>query len=185
MTPQEQEETGRPKNKLAWVWIILAVLLAAVSVIALWWWKASNPIPAATCDPKKMSLSTGQTEHVNDIAYIHIVATNNGKTPCTLEGYPTVSALDSKGENFVASVAQTNPYYPSSVVTLAPRGQAYVAVGVPNADLFDEAVCTKPTATLRMYLPAPVVAPGVTPLVMDFSQKICPGFSVTVFRPGA
>lgn len=184
MTPQDGDGTEQPTHKFAWLWIVLAVVLAAVAVGALWWWK-SNQKPAATCNPKDLSLSMGETEQTEATNYIHAVVTNNGKAPCTIEGYPTVSALDSKGETNIVDVAQANPYFASRVVTLEPRGQAYAAVGVPKAEPFEKDACSDTSATLRLYLPAEAVVPGAVPLTTTFAHKICPGFSVTVFIAGS
>ncbi len=183
MTPQDG--TVQPKHKLAWLWIVLAVMLAAVAVGTLWWWKVANQKPAATCNPKDLSLSMGETEQTTATNYIHAVVTNNSKTPCTVEGYPAVSALDSKGENHTISAAQPNPYLTHRVVTLEPRGKAYAAVGVPKAEQFPEGTCSDVTATLRLYLPNDALTPASVPLTADFAHKICPGFSVTVFIAGS
>ncbi|HVI69030.1 MAG TPA: DUF4232 domain-containing protein [Magnetospirillaceae bacterium] len=180
-----QDESVQPKSKFAWLWIVLAVILALAAVGALWWWKMTSQTSAATCLPKNLTLSLGETERITGTSYVHVVVTNKGKESCTLEGYPTVSALDSKGENYVTSVAQINPFYTSRVVTVAPKGQAYVAVGIPDADPFDAGVCSDASATLRLYLPAEAITPISVPLTTDFAYKICPGFSVTVFMPGA
>lgn len=175
--------SARAKQNPAWLWIVFAVVLGAVAVGVLWWWKATNSQPAATCQPQNLGLSLGKTERVNDLSYIHAVVTNNGKQACSLEGYPIVSALDGKGENRVVSQAQKNPYFEPRLVTLASRGQAYTAIGVPDAGSFNPGVCTEPTATLRLFLPGET-ALRATPLTTEFAYKICPGFSVTAFMPG-
>lgn len=182
MTPQDVDGTEQPAHKLRWLWVVLAIMLAAVAVGTLWWWKA-NQKPAASCNPKDLSLSIGETEQTEATNYIHAVITNNGKTPCTVEGYPIVSALDSKGENTVVTAAQTNPYFTSRVVTLEPRGQAYAAVGIPKAENFIEGMCSNMTATLTLYLPDDTLRSA--PLTANFAHKICPGFSVTVFIAGS
>ncbi len=180
-----QDGTEQPKHKLAWLWIVLVVVLATVAISTLLWWKTANQKPAATCNAKDMSLTIGATEQTAAANYIHAVVTNNGKTACTIEGYPLVAALNSKGENFMTTAAQENPYFASRVVTLEPRGQAYTAIGVPKAENFTAGTCTDATATLRLYLPSDAALPGSVPLTTDFAHKICPGFSVTVFIAGS
>lgn len=180
-----QDEMTQPAHKWSWVWIVLAVLLAAVTVGSLWWWKTTSQSPVAACNVKDLSLSIGAIEQSTNIRYAHAVLTNNGKTSCTLSGYPTVSALDKDGANYVVSTAQTDPFYPETMVTLSPKGQAYAAVGLPDASRFEADECTPETVSLRLYLPAAAITATSVSLSTPFAQKVCPGFSVTTIQPGA
>ena len=167
------------------VWIVLAVMLAVVSVGALWWWKTTGTVPVGgTCQPVDLTLSLGEPQTADDTEFIHAVLTNKGNASCTLNGYPVVSLLDKNGENFSYGDAQNNDFYAAESVTLTPRGQAHAVVGLPKASTFRAGDCSGTMATLRVYLPGEIT-PATQALSVPLERQTCPGFSVTAIRPGA
>jgi flagellar basal body-associated protein FliL len=177
-------QTTTQSKKTPWLWIILAVLLAALALGVLWWWKFAKPPVSGACKAEDMSLSIGTSQTVDGMTYTRAVVTNNGSTSCTIEGHPVVSLLDKKGENHVTGDAMHNNSYPAEKVVLGPRDKAHAVLGLPEADSF-RGVCSDTMATLRLYLPVGEILPGIPSLSTPFEHKACPGFFVTVFRAGA
>lgn len=170
------------KRAWTWVWVLLALLIAAGALSFLWWWQNNRQVGNGNCTSQDLTPSIGQTNGTAGTQYIHVVVTNSGKRTCVLNGYPATSLLDANG-NRLLSDAQQNNSLPATAIVLSPHTQAYVVLGIPDANNFDSGACSDTSHTLRLYLPGNIV--GMQPLSIDMAQKVCPGFSVTAFQPGA
>jgi hypothetical protein len=79
--------------------------------------------------------------------------TNLSGHPCTLAGYPGVSAVD-LGRRPLGSAAGRNPHQPSRVVTLRPGDTASAVLQISQAANFPSGACHRVTAAgLRVYPP--------------------------------
>jgi hypothetical protein len=85
--------------------------------------------------------------------YYSLELTNLWGRPCTLAGYPGVSAVDLRRRQ-LGSAASRNPARPPHVVTLAPGASATSVLQVAQALNFPRSAC-RPTeaAGLRVYPP--------------------------------
>lgn len=171
------------KRAGAGLWIFLAVIVTILTLWFLWWWQYNRQVSGGSCGAGDLTLSVGRSDGSAGTKYMHLVVTNKSDRTCALNGYPTVSLLDGSGNRLGGSDAQQNNSFAATAVVLPPRNQAYVALGLPDANNFDTDVCSDTSATLRMYLPG-TVTPSTAALTIPMAQKVCPGFSVSVFQYG-
>lgn len=171
------------KRSWAWLWVVLIAAVTLLALWFLWWWQGNRQITSGGCGANDLSLSIGRTEGTAGTQYVHVVVTNKGNRSCALNGYPTVSLLDASGNRLGGSDAQQNNSVAATAIVLSPHTQAYVGLGLPDADNFDSGICSDTSHTLRLYLPG-VITPATTALTTDMAQKVCPGYSVTAFQYG-
>lgn len=171
------------KRAGAGLWILVVVIAIILTLWFLWWWQNNRPVTGGGCSASELTLSAGRTDGTAGTQYIRLVVTNNGDRTCALNGYPTVSLLDSAG-NQLGNDAQQNNSVAATAVVLPPHGQAFVALGLPGATHYNSDVCSDMSTTLRMYLPG-ITAASAAPLTIPMAQKVCPGFSVSVFQYGS
>lgn len=167
-------------------WVLLWVMVAVATLLALWflwWWQSNRQVTGGMCGAGDLTLSTGRIEGTAGTQYVHVIVTNKGNRTCALNGYPTVSLLDASGNRLGTSDAQQNNSVGTTAIVLPPHDQAYVGLGLPDANNFDAGVCSDTSHTLRLYLPG-VITPATTALTTDMAQKVCPGYSVTAFQYG-
>jgi hypothetical protein len=109
---------------------------------------------ANTCSVRYLHGDTGRVGAAAGSVYVTITFKNLNNQPCTLYGYPGVSAGDGTPVNQVGQPANRNSAVPSSVVTLQPGGYAYTTLQVVNVLNYPAADC-KPASTswLLVYPP--------------------------------
>jgi hypothetical protein len=93
---------------------------------------------------------------------------NTSKHPCTLYGYPGVSALGSGGHP-LGSPAGRDHAHPNRLVTLSPGATAHSVVQIADVSVFTPSTCGRTTAVaLRVY------PPGATrSLEVPFTFQAC------------
>lgn len=185
MKPSDEVVPEPQPAKISWVWMVLAILLAVASVGALWMWQHRRPPVSGACNPGDVSLTLGRTDDKTGKTYVHAVLTNTSNRTCTLSGYPVVSALDNNGENRVTGDAQRDEQFKARTVIAGPGEQAHTVVAFPDTAGFSDGSCLKDATTLRLYLPAEAILPGMQSLNTRSTRSVCPGFSVTAIRAGA
>jgi len=127
-----------------------------------------------------LSLSQGHSDGTAGTIYKDAVITNSGTATCTVSGYPTVKLLDSTGA-LLGSAAGQNNLYPSATVAISPGGQAHVVLAFPDAGAYDDTTaCSASSTTLQVTIPNVAI-----PLTTAWQDQSCPGFTTTVFQPGA
>lgn len=171
------------KRAGAILWIFLVVIAIILTFWFLWWWQGNRQVSGGSCGAGDLSLRVGRTDGSAGTQYVHLVVTNKGNRTCALNGYPTVSLLDGEGSQ-LGSNAQQNTSFAATAVVLPPHGQAYAALGVPDANNFATDVCSDTSISLRLYVPGSDTL-TTAPLTVPMRQKVCPGFSVSVFQYGS
>jgi hypothetical protein len=184
MAPSDEVIEPKPA-KISWIWIVLALVLAAASVGALWLWQHRRPPVSGACSPGDVMLSIGRTEDKTVTTYVHAVLTNISKRTCTLNGYPVVSVLDAKGTNYATGDAQRDEQVKPQTIIVGPGEQAYTVVAFPKPTGFPAGACLTEATTLRLYLPADAIVPGMTPLTTQSTRSACPGLSATALQAGS
>lgn len=116
------------------------------------------PTPAGggptTCPAGALALAVGTTQGAAGTLYQSILLTNTGSAPCTLDGYPGVSFLDSAGAQLGPAAARAAGQSPQLVTLVGGGGIASFTLALHNAESYDPARCRpQPTATLRVYPP--------------------------------
>jgi len=92
-----------------------------------------SPTPAAaTCT--SVTVLLGHATQTAGTAYYPIVFENLSSTPCTLEGFPSVTFTNTNFSAKIGSAATKNPSSLAHLVTLEPEGTAKALLGVANAD---------------------------------------------------
>lgn len=123
---------------------------------------------ASTCsfDETEIWLGDGEGGGAAGHSYFPIEFSNVGHSPCTLYGYPGVSAYGSNAQQVGA--AATRNVSAHVVVTLAPNGTAHALLGIADAG----AVCSTPVeaAGLKVYAPGQHMSQG-----FEFGLQLCPG----------
>lgn len=109
--------------------------------------------------------------------------TNHGTRPCTLKGYPGVSAVNA-GDRQLGDAADRDPLYKASLVTIPAGGTAHAVLFWHDAEVFTSGC--KPTAAslIKVYPPN-----SKTAQVGFFSLQACTAanhgyLSVSVIRGG-
>ncbi|MHB8449805.1 MAG: DUF4232 domain-containing protein [Mycobacteriales bacterium] len=127
---------------------------------------ASGPTP---CDASTLALSLGAAQGAAGTIYQSVLLTNTSTAPCTLEGYPGVSFLDSTGTQVGPASDRAPGQTPQLVTLAATRGVASFTLAVHNAQSYDPGVCMpQPTVLLRVY------PPNVTaPLTVSYHTSVC------------
>ena len=107
-----------------------------------------------TCSVRYLHGDTGRVGAAAGSAYVTITFKNLNNQPCTLYGYPGVSAGNGTPVNQVGQPANRNSAVSSSVVTLQPGGYAYTTLQIVNVLNYPTADC-KPASTswLLVYPP--------------------------------
>jgi len=107
-----------------------------------------------TCSVRYLHGDTGRVGAAAGSAYVTITFKNLNNQPCTLYGYPGVSAGNGTPVNQVGQPASRNSAVSSSVVTLQPGGYAYTTLQIVNVLNYPTADC-KPASTswLLVYPP--------------------------------
>lgn len=127
----------------------------------------------SACDAKLLVLSENSSSGAAGTLGITYAVTNKSASACTVGGYPTVTLIDSTGQQ-IGQPAQQNTAVTSADITLQANKAAYVTVLFPNAANYSPGYCsaTKPTAIKILILGQ------TTALQMSLAdQTYCPGLS--------
>lgn len=129
-------------------------------------------VPACATDGLRVS-SGGPTDPGAGSVTYPLTFTNTATAPCTLSGFPGVSAVSGAGQQIGQPAARTSRA--PSVVVVQPGQSATALVRVAQAQNYDPGTCGTPTpaAGFRVYPPGQT-AGVVTPA----SLTVCSGAAV-------
>ncbi|MFI8993883.1 DUF4232 domain-containing protein [Streptomyces sp. NPDC053542] len=139
---------------------------------------ASADTSSDRCTAEEMGLRLGRADvGAGNIRY-PLVFTNNGKSTCTLRGYPGVSLIQRDGQ--MIGRPATREGAAGRAVTLKPGGSAYAVLHTIQDGLNDKP-CWKSPYLLQTYPPGSKDA-----MTLRTSElRVCGGeFSVTALEPG-
>lgn len=139
---------------------------------------ASTDTSSDRCTADEMGLRLGRADvGAGNIRY-PLVFTNNGKTSCTLRGYPGVSLIQRDGQ--MIGRPATREGAAGKAVTLKPGGSAYAVLHTIQDGLNDEP-CWKSPYLLQTYPPGSKDAMTLR----TSGLRVCGGeFTVTALEPG-
>ncbi|HZU58609.1 MAG TPA: DUF4232 domain-containing protein [Actinocrinis sp.] len=143
-----------------------------------------HPAGANTCLVRYLHGDIGQVGAAAGSEYVTITFKNLNNQPCTLYGYPGVSAGNGTPVNQVGQPANRNNAVSPTVVTLAPGGYAYTTLQIANALNYPTATC-KPASTSWLL----VYPPNTSNLLyVPYDTKVCTtstvNLSIQAVRPG-
>lgn len=144
----------------------------------------TTTVPAVTtCTTAHLRVALGAGNGAAGSSYYPIVFTNVGATPCTLYGYPGVSAVTgANGSQIGAAASRTSATTAPATVTLAANGTASALLRIVAALNYPTATCHPATAAgLRVYPPGDVTAA----FVAEPDLQVCASASVEVLSVGA
>jgi hypothetical protein len=119
---------------------------------------------------------TGRVGAAAGSEYVTITFKNLNNQPCTLYGYPGVSAGNGTPVNQVGQPANRNSAVPSTVVTLQPGGYAYTTLQIVNVLNYPNADC-KPASTSWLL----VYPPNTSNLLyIPYNTKVCTTSTVSM-----
>jgi Protein of unknown function (DUF4232) len=137
----------------------------------------TSPSAVATCPTSQLTAALGGSDAGAGNLYRYLVLTNNGSTPCALEGFPGLSLLDDQGTQLGAAATFDHSFSYARVV-LRPGASASDTIHTLNAGATS---CTGTSNSLRIYPPgnrASLVIPG--------QVMLCGGqLSVSPFTSGS
>jgi len=136
-----------------------------------------------TCATTALRVSLGPGNGAAGSSYYPLVFTNVGTAPCTLDGYPGVSAVTSAdGTQEGAAASRVTGTTAPATVTLAVNGTASALLRIVVALNYPAATC-HPTraAGLRVYPPGDLTAA----FVPEASLQVCTSASNQVLFVGA
>ncbi|WSW21583.1 DUF4232 domain-containing protein [Streptomyces phaeochromogenes] len=139
----------------------------------------SSTAPLARCTRGHLDLSLGRVSPGAGNRYTPLVFTNAGEEPCSLQGYPGVTLLDTSGKRIGESSERRGPTAPA--VALESGGSAYAALHTVAPGVTDKP-CWKPAAQIQAYPPGSTWALR-TPAA---SFRVCGDiFEVSTVKPGS
>jgi Protein of unknown function (DUF4232) len=114
--------------------------------------------------------------------YMPIEFTNTGSAPCTLYGYPGVSAWSASQ---LGSPASRNSQVASKTITLASGATAHAVLQITDVGNFPPSNCAPATATtLRVYPPGSFTSEDIAFRLRACSKSGPTYLSVTAVAPG-
>ncbi|MER7399634.1 DUF4232 domain-containing protein [Streptomyces sp. NPDC000151] len=139
---------------------------------------ASTDTSSDRCTASGMGLRLGRADvGAGNIRY-PLVFTNNGKTSCTLRGYPGVSLIQRDGQ--IIGRPATREGAAGTAVTLKPGGSAYAVLHTIQDGLKDTP-CWKSPYLLQTYPPGS----KESMTLRTSGLRVCGGeFTVTALEPG-
>ena len=143
-----------------------------------------QPAGTSTCLVRYLHADVGQVGAAAGSEYVTITFKNLNNQPCTLFGYPGVSAGNGTPVTQVGQPANRNNAVSSTAVTLAPGGYAFTTLQIANALNYPTANC-KPASTSWLL----VYPPNTSNLLyVPYNSKVCTtsivNMSVQAVRPG-
>jgi hypothetical protein len=147
---------------------------------------AATPTPSASqtagngaCSYAELSFTVGQSSGAAGTAFTPMVFTNKSAATCTLQGYPTVTLLDSTGGQ-MGSPATHDTSKAAALVTLAPSASASASVATHNPGAYPSGACSGQSAQVK------VVVPGQSQAFMaPFTAFICGSWTVAPIVSGS
>ena len=115
---------------------------------------ALRPADAANCATSALSVwvDAGQSSGAAGTIEYALEFTNIGGKPCTLIGYPGVTATSASGKQ-LGDAAGWNPVYPARLVTIPAGGTAHADLFWSDGEVFTSG-CKPATASLiKVYPP--------------------------------
>jgi hypothetical protein len=115
--------------------------------------------PVAACRDSQVATTLTHTGAATGTVGGFLTFTNRGPGPCTLAGWPTVTAITRAGGRTPVPHATTMMIghwrytAPSPVTTLAPGAVAYAALQVTDVTTGDAAMCPPPYTRLEVTIP--------------------------------
>jgi hypothetical protein len=111
--------------------------------------------------------SLGQPGAAAGTVYYHLLFRNTSSFPCTMDGYPGVSFVDSAGNQIGAPVPREHRF--SGIVIVSPGGSAGALFALHDAYVGSVPNCNPTQATgLRVYPPGQTTA-----LLIHQSFTVC------------
>lgn len=118
---------------------------------------AQDTIPAAadsTCATKQLDISLANEQGAAGSRLADITFTNISGTPCTLLGFPGVSAVTNNDGTQLGAAAERESDQETTTITLAPGHSARAGLKMTNVGVLDPASCQPQAADgLRVYPP--------------------------------
>ncbi len=136
-----------------------------------------------TCTTADLRVALGPGNGAAGSSYYPLFFTNLGTTPCTLYGYPGVSAVTSAdGSQEGAAASRATGTTAPATVTLAANGTASALLRIVAALNYPTATCHPATAAgLRVYPPGDLTAA----FVPEADLQVCTSASDQVLSVGA
>jgi Protein of unknown function (DUF4232) len=173
-----------------WRRATLAVAVAGASIVA------TSAASGATTGTAAVTYPSCPTSHLRvwrsapgDGAagsfYYELQFSNVSAKPCTLRGYPGVSAVDSSGHQ-LGSAASHDPMFAPTTIVVRPGRTAHAVLRITDVNVFPPATC-KPVraAGLRVFPPNTSRSAFVPLAFHACSQKGTGYLSVRTVRPRA
>jgi hypothetical protein len=129
--------------------------------------------PAGSCQSANLSAELNKSGSAAGTTYYSLVLRNFGSQACTMNGYPGLSMVDSKG-NVLGSPAARNAVIAPQTLSLAHGKAAYAQVRFPNPGNFSAGQCSADAAAMKVYPPDQTQA-----LNVKSKLPYCPGFSTS------
>jgi hypothetical protein len=115
-------------------------------------WSRAKAAPVTRCATSALKVSLGPANGTAGTTFYPLNLVNKGKTTCTLNGYPGVSAVTSSGKQIGSSATRDNSKF--QTVTLAPGKQGSASIGIVDTGNFSAASCKPVTAAgLKIFPP--------------------------------
>jgi hypothetical protein len=112
------------------------------------------PAGPGRCLASGLRGSLGTSQGAAGTLYTDVVLTNTSATSCTLYGYPGVSFVTGPGGSQIGAPANRNPVSPTTLVTLAPGGQANMLIALTDVGVYPASQCQPTTVSwLRVFPP--------------------------------
>ncbi|MHB1717856.1 MAG: DUF4232 domain-containing protein [Acidimicrobiales bacterium] len=136
-----------------------------------------------TCSTTNLRVSLGPGNGAAGSSYYPLVFTNVGTVPCTLSGYPGVSAVTgAEGTQEGAAASRATSTTAPATVTLAADGTASALLRIVVAQNYPAATCHPAAAAgLRVYPPGDLAAA----FVPEASLEVCTSAGDQVLSVGA
>lgn len=124
---------------------------------------------SSTCLVRYLHGDIGLSQGAAGSVYVNITFKNLNNQPCTLSGYPGVSAGDGTPVNQVGQPANRNNAVSPTVVTLPPGGYAYATLQISNALNYPTAACNPASTSWLLVYP-----PNTSNLLyIPYNTKVC------------
>jgi len=125
-----------------------------------------------------LSMTIGNKEGAAGTFHEDLIFTNKGTGNCTLNGYPTVTLLDSKGAQ-IGQAASQDTSVSAATVTVKPNETAKASLSLPDPDIAGNCSVT-PSAEIQAVL----AGISGTLKAADTTDRYCPDFMTRPVQPG-
>jgi hypothetical protein len=146
---------------------------------------ASAATVPARCYTGGLALALHRDGAAAGTVYWDVVFTNTTTRPCTLYGYPGVSARTAPAGPRIGHAATRDPAFPASLVTLAPGHAAHAVLGIADAGNWPAGRCHPVAAGAVGVYPPGAVHRMARPLTFTAcANRHVHLLSVTTVTPG-